>query len=156
MQNSETAKTKWAPKSRLLGVGYLAAVVAVLLSAWWLWQPAGQVIKAGNTRYNVDVADTDAERKQGLSGRQDLAHNAGMLFIYPQPGKRCIWMKDMKFSIDIVWLDQQKRVISVLERVSPDTYPMSFCPRDAALYVVELNAGQTQAAGIREGQTFGF
>lgn len=51
------------------------------------------------------------------------------------------WMKDMKFPIDMLWLDNQYRVVSSEENVSPDTYPKVFFPSAPSRYVIELSAG---------------
>lgn len=57
----------------------------------------------------------------------------------------------MNFSIDIIWLDQSKEIIKILENVNPDTYPESFCADNTA-YVVELAASVAEQAGLRVGQ----
>lgn len=157
MPNNATAKTKSVRKHRWLTAGALAAAAVLLVGiAWWLLQPVDYSLSAGNKRYRVEVANDEQERKRGLSGRQALAGDEGMLFVFSRPGFHCIWMKDMRFALDIVWLDAQKRVIQILEQVGPDTYPESFCPARPASYVVELNAGQVQAAGIKPGQVVQF
>lgn len=158
MQNSATAKTKWAPKHRFLVVGGAAAAAAVLFVGitLWLQRDVPKPLAAGTKSYTVDIADNDAERKQGLSGRKHLGENRGMLFVFPEAGKRCFWMKDMQFSLDMIWLDDQKRVVDLLENVAPETYPHSFCSTKQATYVLELSAGQVKAAGIKTGQTIRF
>ena len=59
----------------------------------------------------VEIVDTPKKRQQGLSGRDDLAENKGMLFVYTEPETIGIWMKDMKFPIDILWFNAEKEVI---------------------------------------------
>lgn len=90
-------------------------------------------------------------RQHGLSNREYLPRHEGMLFIFNEPGEHCFWMKDMKFSIDIIWLDQDKKVVDIKENVAPDTYPNSFCPTSLSKYVVEVNAGVTRQAGLGVG-----
>ncbi|HEY4528324.1 MAG TPA: DUF192 domain-containing protein [Candidatus Paceibacterota bacterium] len=89
----------------------------------------------------IEVADTDVERIQGLSGRETLPLGTGMLFVFENPGIHGIWMKDMKFPIDIIWLDKDMSVISKELNVSPDTYPQVFYPSREAYYVLEVKAG---------------
>ncbi|OHB06180.1 MAG: hypothetical protein A3A26_01405 [Candidatus Zambryskibacteria bacterium RIFCSPLOWO2_01_FULL_47_14] len=91
----------------------------------------------------VEIADSDAERAQGLSGRQVLETETGLLFIFDEPGFHGFWMKDMKFPIDIVWLGNDFEVIGVEKNVSPNTYPQVFYPPRAVKYVLELNAGES-------------
>ncbi len=110
----------------------------------------------GDQTFRLEVADDGLERQKGLSGREKLAEDAGLLFVFEEAGQHCIWMKDMRFSIDIVWLDAGKQVIKVADDISPDTYPVSFCPDMPAKYVIELNAGRAREAGITAGTSLTF
>ena len=81
----------------------------------------------------ISIADTETARQQGLSGRAGLAADEGMLFVFPEDGTYAFWMKDMLFSIDILWLSGDGAVVYMAENVSPDTYPKIFshsCRRD--------------------------
>ncbi|HEY4525020.1 MAG TPA: DUF192 domain-containing protein [Candidatus Paceibacterota bacterium] len=99
----------------------------------------------------VDVADTEASRARGLSGREGLEGNSGMLFVFPRDGYYGIWMKDMLFSIDIVWISADLEVIHMAQNVAPATYPESFAPNRPARYVLELPAGWARAYTVRIG-----
>jgi uncharacterized membrane protein (UPF0127 family) len=105
----------------------------------------------GNKSYKLEVADTAERRQQGLSGREELKDDAGMLFVFDEPGRQCFWMKDMKFSIDILWLDANKKVVELEKNVAPRTYPDTFCA-DKAQYAIELKAGQIRDAKVSRGQ----
>ena len=74
-----------------------------------------------------------------------------MLFKYDEPGIYGIWMKDMKFAIDVIWLDGGYRVIKIAENVRPDSFPKVFEPNQPALYVLEVNAGFAARNGIKAG-----
>ncbi len=97
-------------------------------------QLAGQTI-------HVAVASTEAAREKGLGGRSALAPNEGMLFVFQKDGVYSFWMKDMRFSLDIVWLADDGRIVYAVQNVSPDTYPHSFTPSADAKFVLELPAG---------------
>ena len=56
----------------------------------------------------------------------------------------------MNFNIDMIWLDSDKRVVSIEEDVSPDTYPDKFCPDTPAKYVLEINSGLSGQLGFRD------
>ena len=99
----------------------------------------------------VSVADTGQSREQGLSGRQSLAPDEGMLFVFPEDGIYAFWMKDMRFSIDIVWLAADGRLVYMAQNVSPDTYPRTFGPNTAARYVLELPAGYLRGHAVSIG-----
>lgn len=88
-----------------------------------------------------EKADSNAERIQGLSGRDSMPNNKAMMFVFDTPAKQCMWMKDMKFSLDIVWLNSAKKITKVTRNISPQTYPNSFCGGDRDLYVIELAPG---------------
>ena len=105
---------------------------------------------------HVSVVDTEATRQLGLGGRAGLAPDEGMLFVFPVDGVYGFWMKDMRFSIDIVWFSADKQVIYIARSVSPDTYPQSFGPNSPSRYVLELPAGWAAAHNLAIGDVAQF
>lgn len=101
----------------------------------------------------LTIANTPESREQGLSGLTGLPENHGLLFVFDTPGDYGIWMKDMNFSIDILWLSKDFKVVHIEDRVSPGTYPTVFYPDEPAQYVLEANAGWAESAGIVTGDT---
>lgn len=97
------------------------------------------------------IADTPERRMKGLSHRPNLGKDTSMLFVFGESGKHGIWMKDMNFSIDIMWFDEDLRVIHIEENVSPDTYPHIFEPKEDAAFVLETNAGFAEKNDITIG-----
>ncbi|MFW0870852.1 MAG: DUF192 domain-containing protein [Patescibacteria group bacterium] len=93
--------------------------------------------------YTLEVAHTRNARIQGLSGREHLASQQGMLFIFPENGYHGIWMKDMHFPIDIIWLSADWVVVDTARNISPESYKdhTTFTPSQEARYVIELPAG---------------
>ncbi len=102
------------------------------------------------------VADTEALRAQGLSWSKPLAPNEGMLFVFPEDGFYGFWMKDMLFSIDILWLDRDYRIVDVRTQASPESYPEVFTPSTPARYVLELQSGFFELHGIKKGDRLGL
>jgi len=102
--------------------------------------PTDTLILAG-TSVRVAIADTEALREHGLSGYSGLAPDEGMLFVFPSDGTYSFWMKDMLFSIDMLWIDAQGRVVDIEKAVSPDTFPQAFTPDSPSRYVLEVSAG---------------
>jgi hypothetical protein len=101
--------------------------------------PSGKVLQ-------TEVMVSDQDRQMGLMFRPSLALDHGMLFIFEQPDFHAIWMKNCKFPIDILWLDDQGKVVHVAEKVPPckaEPCP-EYQPLQRASYVVELNAGQAR------------
>lgn len=110
----------------------------------------------GNRAYNVLVARTAETQQQGLGGRSSIPADGGMLFWFARSEQQCFWMKDMRFSLDIIWLGDDKKVTHIEQNVSPASYPHQYCPAQPARYVIELNAGQVAANGVRPGQSVSF
>lgn len=150
------AKTVSAPKNRLV-ILWAAIVIAIGVSASHWNRPQVDAPKSKTTRvaaeinghkFQLEVADTPSSRLLGLGGRQGLDEGEGMLFVFDRSGTECFWMKDVGFSIDILWFDDNKKAIYLIPELSPATYPESFCPPSPAKYVVELPAGTARASSI--------
>jgi len=108
-------------------------------------------ITVGGIRLEVELATTDADRQQGLSSRTSLSIGKGMLFVFDGEGKWGIWMKDMRFSIDIIWADINGTIVTIEHDVSPASYPNSFYPSAPAEYVLEVPAGYAKKHDIGVG-----
>lgn len=108
-----------------------------------------KLLSAPNGRVTVEVMDTSELRSRGLSGRESLDNSKGMLFVFDYvSAEHCFWMKDMKFSIDMVWLDAEKHVVTVRPGVAPESYPDKFCPDLQAKYGLELASGRAEVLKI--------
>lgn len=140
-------------RSQTLFISTLLALAGcVLLFAYIMFSflPDSR-ITINNQKVDVIVADSPNERTRGLSGRERLAEREGMLFVFGDESEYCIWMKDMNFSIDAIWLDADQKVIDIKTNLSPDTYPATFCPKLSAKYILEVNAGSSQKWQIELG-----
>lgn len=104
--------------------------------------------------FYLENADTNVARAQGLSGRVSMAEKEGMLFIFNQESNQCFWMKDMRFPLDIIWLNSQNKIVKIEPNVLPDTYPMQFCA--ISQYVVELNRGIAAKNNLKIGQKLAY
>lgn len=101
----------------------------------------------------AEVADTEASRTKGLSGRSGLKENEGLLFVFDHPGKYGFWMKDMLFAIDIIWIAEDGTVVHIEREVSPSSYfevdpPQTFANKPDAKYVLELASGVSAKYGV--------
>ncbi len=105
----------------------------------------------GGETFDVMVVRTEAEQSLGLGGLSGLRPNEGMIFPYASDDSYGFWMKDMLFSIDIVWLDKDSKIVWIERGVSPETYPSIFFPRVPARSVLELPAGTTARLGVAVG-----
>lgn len=107
------------------------------------------------------VADTADTRKKGLSKMDSLPFDQSMLFVFDTPAPYGIWMKDMKFAIDILWLNENKTVVDIATEVPPqkgkkDSDLTIFKPTHDAKYVLEVNAGLVRLNGIQVGDQASF
>jgi hypothetical protein len=110
------------------------------------------------TKISAEVADTLSRRMLGLMFRDGLSLNHGMLFIFDNQDYHGIWMKNCRFPLDILWLNQDRRVIHLEENVPPcQNDPCHiYRPLQKALYVLELNAGSIAKEKMRLGEQLKF
>lgn len=106
----------------------------------------------GKTIVIAEIADTPQQQQQGLSDRAELSKGTGMLFVFKKPDYYAFWMKDMKFPIDIIWIDADWSVVDITERLMPESYPSTVRPEIAAQYVLEVPAGFSDAHYIEIGE----
>jgi len=111
-------------------------------------------LKINGEEIRIIKARTNDEQTLGLSGRDSLALNSGMLFYFDHDDFWKFWMKDMKFSIDIIWLDKDFRVIDIKNNATPSTYPELFTSKNVARYVLEVPAGFAQNYLLKDGVAF--
>ena len=138
------------PAPALFAASVLAAAAAARAGAVPqvipLTLPSGKVLQA-------EVMVKDEDRAMGLMFRPALPLDRGLLFVFDDLDFHGIWMKNCRFPIDIVWLDEERRVVHVAEAVPPckaEPCPV-YQPMKKAAYVVEINAGQAR----REKATLG-
>ena len=109
-----------------------------------IFLPDGETIIA-------ETAITDQERMQGLMYRDGINEDQGMLFVFREEGYHSFWMKNMRFAIDILWLDRQKRIIHIERRVPPCKKEpcASYSSKLPAMYVLELKAGSADKRNLK-------
>lgn len=113
-------------------------------------------IKVASTIINAEIADTPKLRTQGLAGREKLASDSGVLFIFSESKKYQFWMKNMKLAIDMIFISDGN-VVDILKNVPPPTLGT----KDEALpiyqpvlpvnMVLEVGSGFVDANGIKLG-----
>ena len=106
-------------------------------------------VKIGGVLVKVELAITSEEHEQGLSGRISMKDDEGMLFIFSEPQINYFWMKEMKFPIDIVWIDENSQIIFIEKSVQPESYPNSFGPEQKSQYVLEIPAGFSEKNNLQ-------
>ena len=96
----------------------------------------------------TEVAHSPRARELGLSYREAIGDNEGLLFVFDRPGRYGFWMKDMEFPLDLVWINDNGIVVSIERGITPDTYPKAFINQSEARYVLEINSGMAEKFGL--------
>lgn len=110
---------------------------------------------------DAQVAASANDRKKGLSKTESIPLTEGMLFVFDTSGQYGIWMKDMKFAIDILWISEDKKIVDIAQNVAPepdkkDSDLIVYKPRGSAKYILEVNAGLSALNGIQIGDPANF
>ncbi len=131
----------------------------MIAGAWWTLSDLRLASRRVSVRppdgppWTVEVADTPALRAKGLSDR-DALQSDGLLLVFDDDGAHGIWMRAMRISLDLVWLDRGGRVTHVLQRVPPcvaDPCPVFDGGGSPSRYVLELSEGQIDTARLHVG-----
>ncbi len=107
---------------------------------------------------NALIADTFSKAMIGLMFRQSLLKNTCMLFIFKNSKIHDIWMKNMNFGIDAVWLDKNKKIINYIENIKPcKTFICKiYGINEPSKYLIELNSGYIQKNKINKKTSIKF
>jgi len=120
--------------------------------------PEVAIVGPGNqprATVEIELAQTGAERERGLMYRNELAPDAGMLFIFTAPEHASFWMHNTKVPLDMIFAGSDRRVIGII----PNAEPYSDAPlavNGESQYVVEVNAGFCARHGVRVGDELEF
>ncbi len=110
-------------------------------------------IKINNQTIFVEIVKSSQEREKGLSGRESLGPNRGMLFIFHKPGNYLFWMKDMKFNLDFVYINDNK-VSDIKENIpypKPGQQPVVINSKSSFDKVLEISEGMIKKLDIKVG-----
>lgn len=119
-----------------------------------------RTMQVGKAIVEVEVADTMDERAKGLSGRTELADNAGMLFVFGVPDRHTFWMKDTLIPLDFIWI-RDGVVTEITANVGTelgrkDSELSRYAPAEPADSMLELNAGWAEVNDLRVGAQASF
>ncbi len=147
-----------------LAIVMLALFVVIVIVFWFSGKFGGPnketILKIGDREFKVEVADTVASRARGLSGRESLAEDQGLFFVFSSSSQTGFWMKDMKFPIDIIWIKGDV-VVGFSENVEPELGKSMlslkiYYPPEPVDRVLEINAGLVLKYGIKVGDEIGY
>lgn len=142
----------------------LSALLAVILFGYFLsnqWraepaadrEPANREVTINGQIWQAEVAATPSAQYVGLSGRDRIDDNKGMLFVFPDGQEREFVMRNMGFPLDIVFINQ-RRIIKIFSNLTPEgeTPKAVYASGQPADMVLEINAGQAAQYHLQPGQ----
>lgn len=110
----------------------------------------------GEKILDLEVVSNSEDKIKGLSGREFLPEDRAMLFVFPKEDFHGIWMKEMNFPIDILWLDKDFVIMDIRNDVSPESFPKIFKPQTKSSYILEIKAGLSEKEEIKIGESLEF
>lgn len=139
----------------LVPIVVIGFFVSIVFSKNLLNTSRTRIVTINNQRITVEIADTDTLRSQGLSGRESLAKDRGMLFVYQKPGIYSFWMKDMQFPLDFIWINGDTVVDLTKDIPVPETEDLltlpNYQPNTPVDKILELNVGSIAGMNIKIG-----
>jgi uncharacterized protein len=106
-------------------------------------------------KIDIEIAEKDAERNQGLMYRTHMGEFQGMLFLFDKPASQAFWMHNTYISLDIIYVNEKKEVVSIQKNAAVQS-DQSLPSLKPAQYVVEVNAGFSDRYGIVVGTKIQF
>lgn len=119
-------------------------------------QPVFKELQVNNAKLRVEVADTQSKRSKGLGGRQALASDEGMLFVFPKPERHPFWMKGLSFPLDFIWI-RKDVVVDLFQNIQPpalgqpDESLSIYQSNQEVDKVLEVAAGTAERLNIKVG-----
>lgn len=131
--------------------------VLIIIAGILIWRlffylpPANSIkMKIGNNNYNIELATTIAQKTKGLSGRNTLCKNCGMLFTFGFETNLPFWMKNTLIPLDMIWLDKNGKIVDI-QTTSEINSTKIYQNQTPAQYVLELNANDSQKINLKIG-----
>lgn len=107
------------------------------------------------TKIDIEIADREETRTQGLMFRTSMKPDAGMLFLMGNEERQSFWMKNTHLPLDIIFINKEKKIVTIQKNTVP--FSLDGIPSTApALYVLEVNAGFSDAYKLKEGDYIDF
>ncbi len=142
----------------IIGIVAILLIATISVGYFVLQTPKSVRIRISGVVLNVELATTPAQKEKGLSGRDSLHEDHGMLFVFDTEGYWTFWMNGMRFRLDIIWFNSSRQAVFFeqgLQPCGPESCP-TFTPSAKAMYVLEVNAGFVAAHDISPGDMFSF
>lgn len=136
---------------------FLILFTILIIKDSFLAKPKLKILKINQTTILAEIADTPIKKFKGLSNRDFLPENQGMLFIFEKPDYYSFWMKEMLFPLDFIWI-RNGQIVEMTENIKPEDYqpPKFLTPKEKVDLVLEVNAGFIEKFKIKVGDEISF
>lgn len=125
-------------------------LMTLLTSAQTLAQMPRLELSAGFYRIEAEVAANQENRMQGLMNRRSMGGNQGMLFVFTQADRHCMWMRNTLLPLSVAFLDERGHILNI-EDMKPQT-ETNHCAAGPARFALEMNQGWFSTKGLKAGQ----
>lgn len=158
-------------RSRInIGAAVVVLILVAIVGPLYLKKRSAENVPVtiGQREFLLELAADDPSRQRGLGGRTEIAENGGMIFVFPEPQEQLFVMRDCVIPIDLIFLDESGRVLSVhsmqpepprsaIESNSPDGEAAymarlkGYASEGEALFAIEVRGGVARESGIERG-----
>ncbi|MBD3204067.1 DUF192 domain-containing protein [Candidatus Woesearchaeota archaeon] len=137
------------PKYKFMKKGFILILIILISCS----KPVRRVCFNDNLCLETEVVKTPEQKARGLMYRENLSENNAMLFVYDNPQKVRFWMKNMKFSIDMIFIDSTGKIVHIDKNVSPCKKDpcLTYSAPEEVMYVLETNKNYAKNNNIRIG-----
>jgi len=131
-------------------------ITLIVLISFFIFKPFSKnnlqttTLKLNNHNYQIEIASTMSQKAIGLSGRNQLCPNCGMIFLFSYQGILPFWMKDTFIPLDMIWLDSNDKIVNIQTVIETNSSKI-LKNSTPAQYVLELNANDSQKIGLKIG-----
>mgnify|MGYP000287599591 CR=1 FL=1 len=148
---------RWRPHTTGILIGGVVLVLLAVGAAFIVShaQPPTEV-RLGSSVLQARVVKDEVGRQKGLSGVKSMKPNEALLMVFDTSDLWGIWMKDMEIPIDILWLDENGKVVHIVKNAPETDQETVYSPKEKARYVLELPAGTVQSYNFKVGQVAAF
>ena len=135
---------------------FTTVIIAVVVMLFVFNTKSKSYIVINDKSFKIDVAITNSQKSKGLAKYEKIPNDFGMLFLMGKSDYYTFWMKDMKFAIDIIYIDDNK-IVDIFENVekpnSKSETPRSVKSRFVSNKIFEINSGLSKKYGFKKGDS---
>ena len=142
---------------RILLILFLLIIIYILFIIFNKPKTKNIPIIFGNTKYDFEIAKTISQKSLGLSNRNTLCKNCGMIFVYSSENIYPFWMKDTLIPLDIIWLDKTGKIVTYHNALPEPKVPLTklknYKNSSPAQYIMEINSHDFDKLKLKIGDT---